>query len=72
MTGTVHEGSRGRRWVEVEDGFTTRSFEHPDSDAPEGTEVNVEPYMGIGDVRRAELSWIIYGSTYHVFDAREV
>lgn len=65
MIGIVREGRHGL-YCEA-DG---RQFTSPDLDAPEGTEVNVEPYMGIGDIARATLTWTIFESTYTV-DAQE-
>jgi len=45
-------------------------FESTELDAPEGTEVDVDPYLGVGDVRRATLRWTVFESTYTA-DARE-
>jgi len=45
MTGVARQDSGGGPFVEL-DG---RRFESPELDAPEGTDVDVEPYMGIGD-----------------------
>jgi len=66
MIGTVQQDSGGL-YVAAEG----RRFESPDLDATEGTEVIVEPYMGIGDIARATLTWTVFESTYTV-DAREI
>lgn len=65
MTGIVREGPQGL-YVEA-DG---RRYESPDLDAPEGTEVNVDPYTGIDDNPRATITWKVLDSTYSI-EARE-
>ena len=68
MEGIVRQHRFGL-FVEAE-GRCFESAELDELDVPEGTEVDVAPYLGVGDVRRATLRWTVFESTYTV-DARE-
>lgn len=67
MQGVVRQDRAGSIFVEA-DG---RRYDSPELDAPEGTEVEVEPFTGFGDIACATLSWTLFESSYTVLDARE-
>jgi hypothetical protein len=64
-TATVCANDRGERYVEAEcSGYT---FQYRSDELPsEGTEVEVETYMGIGDVYCADITWTDFESRYHI------